>query len=138
MRVFLTGGTGFISQPLTAARVNHRWGVTALVRNHSGAAGKALARLGARPVPGDVTDRDSMRAPMTDADLVVHNAGVYELGGSAAVARRMVAVNVQGTEHLLARVQELGVPRIVYVSSVQAYGDSGRGLVSRINPLPST
>jgi dihydroflavonol-4-reductase len=125
MRVFLTGGTGFIGQPLTAALRARNWDVTALVRKPDAAPARALVALGVTLAPGDVTERDSMRASMTGADLVIHNAGHYELGVDAEGARRMEAVNVRGTDNLLGLAQELGIRRTVYVSTVQAFGDTG-------------
>jgi dihydroflavonol-4-reductase len=125
MRVFLTGGTGFIGQPLTSALRARGWDVAALVRTPDGGAAKAIASLGASLAPGDVTDRESMRGPMAGADLVIHNAGHYELGVNADGGRRMEAINVRGTENVLGLAQELGVPRTVYVSTVQSFGDTG-------------
>lgn len=126
MRVFLTGGTGFIGQALTAALIRRGWAVTALVRDPGGAAARALVELGASLAPGDVTDRESMRAPMAGAEVVVHNAGWYEVGiGGAEAERRMEAVNVDGARNALTLAHELGVPRIVHVSSVVAPGSTG-------------
>lgn len=126
MKVFLTGGTGFIGQPLTRQLLARGWEVTALVRKPDSAQARALSKLGARCVAGDITDRESMRAGMTGADLVVHNAGWYELGLTAEAQRRMRAINVDGTETVLGLAQELGIQRVVYVSSVVALGDTGR------------
>ena len=74
MRVFLTGGTGFIGRPLTRQLLQRGWRVTALVRNPDSVAARAIQADGADVVPGDITDRASMRDTMTGADLVVHNA----------------------------------------------------------------
>lgn len=126
MKVFLTGGTGFIGQPLTQRLLARGWEVIALVRKPDSAPARALNKLGARCVAGDITDRESMRAGMTGADLVVHNAGWYEIGLTAEAGRRMRVVNVDGTEAVLGLAHELGVPRVVYVSSVVALGDTGR------------
>jgi dihydroflavonol-4-reductase len=125
MRVFLTGGTGFIGRPLTHNLVAKGWEVVAAVRRPDSPPAQALARLGARLVPGDVTERESLRAGMAGADIVIHNAGYYELGLDAAGRARMHAVNVQGTEHTFGLAHELGVPRTVYVSSIMAFGDTG-------------
>ncbi len=126
MKVFLTGGTGFIGQPLTRRLLARGWEVIALVRKPDSAQARALSKLGAHCVAGDITDRESMRAGMTGADLVVHNAGWYELGLTADAQRRMRAINVDGTEAVLGLAQELGIQRVVYVSSVVALGDTGR------------
>lgn len=125
MKIFLTGGTGFIGQPLARALLDRRWSVTALVRDPQSPWAQALSEMGADLAVGDVTDRESMREPMTGADAVVHNAGHYELGVSSTSAQNMQAVNVQGTENVLSLAEELGIGRTVYVSTVWAYGDSG-------------
>lgn len=125
MKIFLTGGTGFIGQPLTQALLKRGWQVTALVRNPHSAEAKAIEQLGAHLAQGDVTQRDSMRAPMRGADVVFHNAGWYELGVSGAAKAKMRAINVQGTENTLGLALELGVPKIIYTSSTTAIGDTG-------------
>lgn len=125
MRVFLTGGTGFIGRPLVRGLLARGWSVTALARRPEAPAARLLARLGATVVPGDVTRRDSMEAAMEGADLVVHNAGWYELGVVGDDRRRMHEVNVTGTANVLGLALDLGVPRAVHVSSVAVWGESG-------------
>ena len=125
MKVFLTGGTGFIGQPLTKSLLGRGWSVTALVRKPNSPQAQALGNMGAHLAAGDVTDRESIRAAMNGADIVIHNAGYYELGVHPAEKPRMQAVNVQGTENVLDLALELGVPRTIYVSTALAFGDSG-------------
>jgi nucleoside-diphosphate-sugar epimerase len=125
MRIFLTGGTGFIGQALTKRLLARGWQVVALVRKPESPQASTLAKMGAQCATGDVTDRESMRAPMKGADIVLHNAGHYEFGVDKAGSQRMQAVNVTGTENVLGLAQELGIPRTVYVSTVLAFGDTG-------------
>lgn len=126
MRVFLTGGTGFIGQPLTAALRKRGWEVTALVRDPSSAAAQALQQMGAALAPGDIVARESMRAAMTGADVVIHNAAWYEIGiGGKQAEERMQAINVDGARNTLTLAHELGVARIVHVSSIVATGETG-------------
>lgn len=128
MRVFLTGGTGFIGQPLTRALLARNWHVVALVRNPDSPQARALARMGAELAAGDVTDRESMRGPMAGADLVIHNAGWYEVGITTAAHKQMSAINVNGAENTLGLALELGIPRVVHVSSVAWFGGGGGAL----------
>lgn len=125
MKVFLTGGTGFIGQPLTRQLLSRGWDVIVLVRKPDSPQARALTALGARCVAGDITDRESMRAGMTGADIVVHNAAWYEFGVTAEAQHRMQTANVGGTEQVLGLAHELGIPRTVYVSSILALGDTG-------------
>jgi nucleoside-diphosphate-sugar epimerase len=125
MKVFLTGGTGFIGQPLAQSLIARGWTVVAIVLESDSAEAGALTKLGAQCVTGDVTDRESMRAGMKGADIVVHNAGRYELGVTGDGRKRMRAVNVTGTDNVLSLALELGIPRAVYVSSTIFWGETG-------------
>jgi dihydroflavonol-4-reductase len=115
MRVFLTGGTGFIGQPLTKALLARGWEVTALVRNPDSLQAHALTKMGAQCVPGNVTNLESMRAGMMGADIVIHNAAWYEVGISKRSQKLMHAINVTGTDNVLSLALELGIPRTVYL-----------------------
>jgi len=125
MKVFLTGGTGFIGQRLTQKFLVRDWSVIAPVRRPNGPRACSLSKMGAHCTPCDVTDRESMRESMTGVDMVVHNAGHYEFGLNADGKRCMHDINVRGTENVLSLALELRVPRVVYVSTVVAYGDTG-------------
>jgi dihydroflavonol-4-reductase len=125
LKVFLTGGTGFIGRPLTRALLSRNWSVTALVRNPQGPQAQAVAALGAGLVAGDITDRESVRAGMLGADVVVHNAGSYEYGVTGERRRLMHETNVSGTDNVLGLALEQGIHRTVYVSSTMYFGGTG-------------
>lgn len=128
MKVFLTGGTGFIGQPLTKSLLAQDWSVTALVRKPNSPQAQSLSKMGAHLVTGDVTDRESMRVAMNGTDMVIHNAGYYELGVTAAGSQRMQMINVQGTENVLSLALELDIQRTIHVSTTWAFGESGTQL----------
>lgn len=119
MKVLLTGGTGLIGTALAKAMQRRGWQVTALTRS-----GRSPAE-GIPGVKGDVTDPASLRAAMTGADLVFHNAGIYELVPTPKQAAEMRAVNVEGTRNVLALARELKTPRLVYTSTTVVVGDTG-------------
>lgn len=128
MKLFLTGGTGFIGQPLTQKLIGQGREVTVLVRKPASPQAQALTQMGAHCVQGDVTERESMRAAMTGATAVVHNAAFYEYGVDAVGRKRMNTINVQGTDNVLSLALELKIPRVLYISSTVAFGHTG-GLV---------
>jgi dihydroflavonol-4-reductase len=125
MKVFLTGGTGFIGQAIVRTMRQRDWAVHALVRDMKSAPARWLAEQGCTLVPGDVTRAEGLAQAMAGMDLVMHNAGVYELGGDASTQARMQQVNVAGTDHVLGAAMQAGVLRTLYVSSVVALGASG-------------
>jgi nucleoside-diphosphate-sugar epimerase len=120
MKAFVTGGTGFIGRHLVSQLVDKGYEVRALARSEEGAA--FLESLGAVPVPGDITDVASMRPAMAGCDVVFHLAAWYGLGASHA--RYADAINVGGTRKVLRLAHELGVPKIVYTSTVAVFGDT--------------
>ncbi len=125
MKVFLTGGTGFIGQQLTQILVQCGWEVVALVRKPESPESKSIQAMGAKLVQGDITDRESMRDAMNGADALIHNAAWYEFGISKAARDRMQSINVLGTKNTLGLAIELDIPKIVYVSTILAFGDTG-------------
>lgn len=125
MKYFVTGATGFVggrvARQLRAA--GHQ--VVALVRTLSKAGD--LSTLGVQLVAGDVTDRESMRAPMRGVDGVFHIAGWYKIG--TRDKRLAKAVNVDGTRNVLELMRELRIAKGVYTSTLAVNSDTHGVLV---------
>lgn len=138
MRFFVTGATGFIGGRLVdqLAKAGHE--IVALVRRPPTA--RHLADLGASVYKGDITDKESMRAPMKDVDGIFHTAAWFKLG--VRDRRPAVPVNVGGTRNVLELMNELEIPRAVYTSSLAALGDTHGEVVDETyvpqGPFPST
>ncbi|MBW1722022.1 MAG: NAD-dependent epimerase/dehydratase family protein [Deltaproteobacteria bacterium] len=125
MKVFLTGGTGFLGQPLTQKLIQRGWEVIALVRNPDSTQAKAIKAMGAQLVKGDITESGSMREAMGGTDVVIHSAAWYELGITKKAQAVMWTINVKGTENTLGLAVELGIPKIIYISTIMVFGDTG-------------
>lgn len=124
MTFFVTGATGFVGGALVRQLVAGGHRVRAIVRTPAKAG--ALAGLGVEFHPGDVTEKETMRAPMTGVDGVFHVAGWYKIG--LRDTRDAMRVNVDGTRHVLELTQELGVSKGVYTSTLAVNSDT-RGRV---------
>lgn len=124
MRYFLTGATGFLGGALARRLRRDGHQVSAVVRSPDQAAG--LASIGVALHRGDVTDKASMRAPMTGVDGVFHVAGWYKIG--LRDRETAAAVNIDGTRHVLELMRELGIPKGVYTSTLAVNSDT-RGQV---------
>jgi dihydroflavonol-4-reductase len=125
MKVFLTGGTGFIGKPVLKRLVARGDEVWVLARSDSSTA--AVEAMGAHAVRGDLDDVDVLRAAMTGCDVVFHVAGWYKLSGNDPA--RMYGTNVRGARNVLQTAFEAGVPRIIHTSSVAVNGDTHGQLV---------
>lgn len=124
MRYFLTGATGFIGGHLARLLLRRGHEVVALVRSPEKA--KALAEAGVELHPGDITDRESLRRPMTGADGVFHLAAWYKVGVKEPAAEQ---INVQGTRNVLELMRELRIPKGVYTSTLAVNSDTRGQLV---------
>jgi nucleoside-diphosphate-sugar epimerase len=119
MRIFLTGGTGYIGRALAERLVSEGHRVCALVRPTSNA--ELLTRHGVVTVVGDLRDRPSMREGMAGSDWVIHAAAELDLTAPAA---RMRGTNVEGSDNVASLASKLGVGRLLAISSMAVFGGS--------------
>jgi dihydroflavonol-4-reductase len=122
VKVFVTGGTGFIGGAVVRQLRARGDDVVALARNPAKAA--PLEALGCTLVAGDLGDERAIRAGMTGCDAVIHAAAIYEVGIPASERAPMHEANVGGTERVLGAALEAGIGKVVYVSTVGAFGDT--------------
>jgi dihydroflavonol-4-reductase len=122
MRVFLTGGTGFIGGHVARKLRERGDDVVALVRNPGKA--KELEALGCELVAGDLSDEAAIRAGMAGCDAVIHGAAIYEVGIPKSQHPAMYESNVAGTERVLRAALDANIPKVVYVSTIGAYGNT--------------
>lgn len=127
MKVFLTGGTGFIGGEV--ARQLRRRGdeVVCLVRSPEKAA--ALSGLGCELVEGDLGDEAAIRRGIEGCEAAIHAAAMYEVGIPASQRPAMYEANVAGTERVLRAALEAKVAKAVYVSTVGAFGNTRHRVV---------
>lgn len=118
-RVLVTGASGFIGGRLVERLVlDHGAEVQALVRSYTGAA--RLARFPLTIRRGDVTDPVALAASMRGCDAVFHCA--YGTSGSQ---RYRSWVNREGTRRVLEAAAKERVRRVVHLSTLMVYGQTG-------------
>ena len=78
---------------------------------------------------GFSTDAAILEGGMKGVDVMFHVAGVYKVGIPAKERAAMFETNVTGTERVLDAAAAAGVPRIVYVSTVGVFGNTGGKIV---------
>jgi dihydroflavonol-4-reductase len=134
VRAFVTGGTGFIGGRLVRKLRERGDDVVALVRSPDKAL--ELERLGVRLVKGDLTDVDAIRRGVDGADAAFHGAAIYKVGIPKSERERMFESNVRGTERVLDAAIQAGLPRIVYLSTVNVFGNTNNDVVDESYERP--
>jgi dihydroflavonol-4-reductase len=134
VKVFVTGGTGFIGGTVVRQLRERGEVVACLVRNPEKAT--SVTALGCEPIDGDLGDAAALRRGMEGRDAVVHAAAMYEVGIPAKQHPAMWEANVAGTERVMAAALEAGVPRIVYVSTCGVFGNTHRKVVDETYEHP--
>jgi nucleoside-diphosphate-sugar epimerase len=127
VKVFLTGATGFIGGEVARQLRARGDDVVCLVRSPEKAG--RLEELGCELVAGDLGDRDAMRGAMEGCEGVVHAAAMYEVGIPTSQHAAMYEANVTGTGNVLEAAKQAGVPKIVYVSTCGAFGNTHHEIV---------
>jgi dihydroflavonol-4-reductase len=122
MRVFLTGGTGFIGGAVARKLRERGDDVVALVRTPGKAT--ALSANGVELVAGDLADVDAIGKGMAGCDAVIHAAAIYEVGIPDSKRPEMYDANVEGTRRVLEAALSAGVSKAVYVSTVGIFGNT--------------
>ena len=117
LNVAVTGPTGEIGKPLLAEleRRDEVEAVLGMARRPFDPAEEGWEKVAYRR--GDILDRGALAALFDGADVAVHLA--FAIFGSREETRK---VNLQGTRNVFETAIRAGVKRLVYASSVAAYG----------------
>lgn len=117
MRVFLTGGTGFVGAHSATALLRAGHEVLVLARNPAAVDAYFGQRDDGIPdvVAGCMTDEDAVARGLQDCDAVLHAAAI--VGLDAAKGQTTYDTNMRGVELVVGGAQRAGIPNILYVSS---------------------
>ncbi len=122
VKVFVTGGTGFIGGEVVRQLRARGDEVVCLVRNPE--KGRKVEALGCQLAAGDLGDERAIRDGMAGCDAAIHAAAMYEVGIPASQREAMREANVGGTERVLGAALAAKIPKVVYVSTVGVFGNT--------------
>jgi nucleoside-diphosphate-sugar epimerase len=123
LKIFLTGGSGFVGQRLIPRLVADGHEVVALARSEQAA--ERVQGAGARALRGDMTEPASLRAGLEGADVVVNLAAHLQMWGDYKAFR---AVNVDGVRNLLTAMRASDVRRLIHVSAAAVVMDNPKAM----------
>jgi nucleoside-diphosphate-sugar epimerase len=117
LTVAVTGPTGEIGRPFISAleRIPEVERVIGMARRPFDIAGQGWEKTEYRR--GDILDREAVDALVDGADVVVHLAFVIVAGGGESRE-----INLTGSRNVFEAAAAAGAKRLVYTSSVAAYG----------------
>jgi dTDP-glucose 4,6-dehydratase len=143
-KILITGGAGFIGshfvEALVAAYPEHRIIVLDKMTYAADIAYIAplLEQHRVQLVVGDICDFETTRKLVQDCDLVVHAAAESHVDRSFHSSILFTQTNALGTHTVMEACREVGVPRIIHVSTDEVYGEVLSGEVDETGELNPT
>ncbi len=145
MKLFVTGGAGFIGSNFTRMALSGRLPgledaeVTVFdALTYSGTLTN-LEEVADNPryrfIQGDIRDAEAVRAALPGHDAIGHFAAESHVDRSVTDSGIFVETNVVGTQRLLDAAMALGIPRFVHVSTDEVYGSIDEGAWDEDEPL---
>lgn len=133
MRILVTGSTGFLGQHLVRALLKRGHRVWMLGRHFEGAS--SLLEAGAIRVQADLRDRAQITSACARMDAVYHVGALSAPWGRSADFH---AINVGGTEHVIAGCMQHNVGRLIVVSSPSVlFNGRDQQLLNDAAPYPA-
>ncbi len=118
MKIFITGGTGFIGTHTVKRLTQTEHELFCLVRKTSNI--DYLKETGATLITGDVTNRDSLLKGMRGCNSVINLANIYTFWEPNK--QIYTDVNVNGTRNAMECALEIGISKVVHISTAGIYG----------------
>jgi nucleoside-diphosphate-sugar epimerase len=115
--IAITGIGGFIGGRMAERALDRSLEVRGLDITEEAA--QKARELGADVVIGDVRDPETVARLLQGADIVFHTAAIVRESGDMETFRQ---VNVEGSRLVARTAAEMGVERLVHLSSVMVYG----------------
>lgn len=137
MNFLVTGAAGFLGSALAnrLAREGHQ------VRGYDDLSAGDPSRLSEDVLftRGDVTDRPKLWTLLQEIDCVYHLAAKVSVPESILYPREYNIINVGGTVSVMEAMRDVGVRRVILISSGAIYGDQGQQpLVEDAPPNPKS
>jgi len=135
MNFLITGAAGFLGSNLANYLVREGHQVRGL--DDLSAGDPAVLSPDVLFTRGDVNDRPKLWTLLQEVDCVYHLAARVSVPESVLYPREYNAANVGGTVSLMEAMRDVGVRRVVFISSGAVYGDRGeQPLLESASPDP--
>jgi 2-alkyl-3-oxoalkanoate reductase len=130
MKYLITGATGFIGNAVARALKQSDKDVYGLIRKPEQAEMLQMDNIGYRI--GDIRDKTSLKQAFKDMHVVVHSAALVSDWGKP---EEFIQINFQGTRNVLEVCSELGIKRVIYISTADIFGYRVDNPVNEHSPI---
>lgn len=120
MKVFLTGGTGYIGNRIALHFANKGITVHALVRSKQKST--LLMHNNILLFTGDIHQADALETAMQGCDVVIHSAAFSAL--YTPKEELYAEINIKGSQNVFTAAQKVNVKKIIYISTAGILGPS--------------
>jgi dTDP-glucose 4,6-dehydratase len=139
-RIMVTGGAGFIGSNFVRYELERYPDVEIVNFDKLTYAGNLDNLSGIDEsrhtfVRGDIADAEAVREAMTGCDAVVNFAAETHVDRSILGAAEFIDTDVRGVHNLLETARELGLERVLLVSTDEVYGSIPEGSFKETDPM---
>jgi len=116
MKVAITGASGHIGGLIIRELLKRNHTVKALVRGNEI---KSIDGLHVEKIHGDLDDTIALHHLMESCEALIHAAAIISIdGGMKGLVHH---TNVEGTRRVMEAAKDIGIKRVIHISSVHAY-----------------
>lgn len=123
MRIFITGGGGFIGSHLVKFLLTKKFDIT-IFDNLSNSTENKIKSLGnVNFIQGDIRDYELLKNSMKNHDLVIHLAAKTSVFESEENSKEVIEINVKGSQNVLTSCIDCKISKFFAMSSAAVYGE---------------
>ena len=123
MKIFITGGGGFIGRHLAKYLLNNNFEIT-IFDDLSNSTQDMIESIGkVNFVKGDIRDFELLNKSMQNHELVIHLAAKTSVSDSNENQENIIDVNVNGSQNVVKSCNYCNISKLIVFSSAAVYGE---------------
>lgn len=127
MKIFITGGGGFVGRHLTKYLLKNKFEIT-VFDDLSNCTQESIESIGkVNFVRGDIRDYEFLEKSMKNQELVIHLAAKTSVSESKENQESVMNVNVNGSLNVIKSCNNCNISKIIVISSAAVYGEGMKG-----------
>ena len=123
MKIFITGGGGFIGRHLAKYLLNNKFEIT-IFDDLSNSTQDMIESIGkVNFVKGDIRDFELLNKSMQNHEFVIHLAAKTSVSDSNENQENVIDVNVNGSQNVVKSCNDCNISKLIVFSSAAVYGE---------------